>query len=201
MLLRFETRPANYSLLKMHTLPRTGGDTLFSSTHAHYDFLSPAMQQFLSTLTATHHAEMFRTQSAKHGFKLRTEPRGAPDNIGDEFNQSHPVIRTNPTTGLNTLFVNTTFTSRINELSFDESKALLEYLFKVQTQCHDAQVRYRWSAHDLAIWDNRSCLHAATFDYGNESRFGDRVVCVGEKPYFDPSATGRNEFLAKQHAA
>lgn len=95
----------------MHTLPKVGGDTLFSSAYALYDALSPAMASFLETLTATHNAEMFREQSIRHGFALRTLPRGHPENVGDAFNASHPVIRTNPVTGLKGLFVNTTFTT------------------------------------------------------------------------------------------
>ncbi|KAK4704930.1 hypothetical protein P7C70_g1279, partial [Phenoliferia sp. Uapishka_3] len=218
---RFEPRPANYSMLKMHTLPSSGGDTLFMSSYKVYDLLSPAMRAFLSTLTATHSAEMFRAQSIRHGFDLRTAPRGAPENSGDSFRAVHPLIRTNPVTGLNGVFVNQTFTTRINELSLDESETLLAYLYKLQHQSHDAQVRYRWNPNDLAIWDNRRCaeyqfylrrtasltpgylslstLHVATFDY-DELRAGDRTVCVGEVPYFDSAATGRKEWEANVRA-
>lgn len=115
---------------------------MFSSGYAHYDLLSPALATFLEGLTATHHAEMFREQSRRHGFALRTEPRGSPDNIGDTFRTSHPVIRTNPTTGLKTLFVNTTFTSRINELGPDESEVLLKYLYTLQHQSHGTSFFY-----------------------------------------------------------
>ncbi|ORY86712.1 putative TfdA family taurine dioxygenase [Leucosporidium creatinivorum] len=193
----FEPRPANYSLLRMHTLPSTGGDTLFSSAYAHYDALSPAMQSFLSTLTATHHAEMFREQSRRHGFKLRTDPRGSPHNVGDVFRTSHPVIRTNPTTGLQGLFVNQCFTSRIDQLNWDESDALLKYLFTLQAQTHDAQVRYRWGINDLAIWDNRSTNHSATFDY-SALRKGDRAVCCGEQPYYDHNGLSRKAYMDQQ---
>lgn len=163
---------------------------------------------------------MFRVQSQRHGFKLRTEPRGSPLNIGDSFQASHPVIRTNPVTGWKGLYINGTFTSyvlhklpfnlnlafmlliilslvinsRIDQLSFDESSALLSYLFTLQNQAHDAQVRYRWSVNDLAIWDNRSTTHVATFDY-EELRVGDRVVCVGETPYFDKHSRSKKEAL------
>lgn len=108
--------------------------------------LSPAMQAFLSTLTATHHAEMFREQSQRHGFKLRTEPRGSPHNSGDAFRTSHPVIRTNPTTGLNGLFVNQCFTSKIDQLSWDESDALLKYLFTLQAQSHGEFLGGPWTS-------------------------------------------------------
>ncbi|GAA5949301.1 hypothetical protein JCM3765_003364 [Sporobolomyces pararoseus] len=180
----FEPRPARYSMLRMTTLPPTGGDTLFSSAYSHYDMLSLPMREFLSGLKATHSGAMFRHQARKHGFELHLGPRGAPENVGDEFQASHPIIRTNEVTGFNGLFVNQTFTERIEGLGFDESKVLLEYLFRLQAQAHDAMVRYRWNVNDLAIWDNSACNHCATFDY-SELRTGDRTVCVGETPFFD----------------
>ncbi|KAK4047298.1 hypothetical protein OIV83_005476 [Microbotryomycetes sp. JL201] len=194
----FEPRPALYSLLRMHTLPPSGGDTLWASAYAHYDMLSPAYKQFLSGLTAEHDAEVFREQSRRHGYQLRTAPRGAPENSGDAFKAVHPVIRTNPSTGLQGLFVNRTFTTRIKELTYDESEAVLKYLFRLQHESHDAQVRYRWSVGDLAIWDNRSTQHSATFDYGHEDRQGDRAVVVGENPYYDAAGISRAELLARQ---
>ncbi|KAM0790950.1 hypothetical protein ACM66B_004255 [Microbotryomycetes sp. NB124-2] len=193
----FEPRPALYSLLRMHTIPPTGGDTLWSSSYAHYDMLSPAFKAFLSGLTAEHDAEIFREQSRRNGYKLRTDPRGAPENSGDAFKAVHPVVRTNPTTGLQGLFINRTFTTRIKELSFDESEATLKYLFRLQHESHDAQVRYRWSVNDLAIWDNRATNHAATFDYGRQDRQGDRAVVVGEQPYFDAAGISKAELLSR----
>jgi alpha-ketoglutarate-dependent taurine dioxygenase len=50
-----------------------------------------------------------------------------------------------------------------------------------------------------AIWDNRSVFHCATFDYeGLGERFGNRVVGIGEKPFFDPSSKSKAEALAAE---
>jgi hypothetical protein len=38
-------------------------------------------------------------------------------------------------------------------------------------------------------------------DYGNESRQGNRVVGIGEVPYFDPKSRSRREALANDAAA
>ncbi|GAA5985032.1 hypothetical protein JCM10908_002496 [Rhodotorula pacifica] len=182
----WERRPARYSMLRMHTLPPTGGDTLFYSTYAHYDKLSEPMKEMLSGLTARHSGSMFREQSRRFGYKLHLGPRGAPENIGDEFEASHPIIRTNAVTGFHTLHVNQTFTERIEGITIDESRVLLDYLFRLQAQSHDAQVRYHWGKDDLCIWDNSCVLHSATFDYDQTlERSGDRAVFVGEVPYFD----------------
>lgn len=64
------------------------------------------------------------------------------------------------------------------------------------TQNHDAQVRFKWSQNDLAIWDNRSTWHCATYDYA-EARAGDRVCSLGEAPYLDPQSKSRRSALAK----
>ncbi|KAG8747965.1 hypothetical protein FRC12_013959 [Ceratobasidium sp. 428] len=53
---------------------------------------------------------------------------------------------------------------------------------------------------DIAIWDNRSVYHTATFDYEKVLRVGDRVVSLGEKPYFDPKSKSRREFFGTQIA-
>ena len=51
-----------------------------------------------------------------------------------------------------------------------------------------------------AIWDNRSVFHTATFDYeGLGERFGNRVVGIGEKPYFDPNSKSKSQALAEKN--
>jgi hypothetical protein len=66
---------------------------------------------------------------------------------------------------------------------------------KLISENHDLQVRFRWNKNDLAIWDNRSVFHTATNDYEGV-RQGNRVVSLGEKPYFDPASRSRREALA-----
>lgn len=39
----FERVPSDYAMLKIHTLPPTGGDTMWASCYEAYDRLSPAM--------------------------------------------------------------------------------------------------------------------------------------------------------------
>jgi alpha-ketoglutarate-dependent taurine dioxygenase len=66
---------------------------------------------------------------------------------------------------------------------------------KADEQNHDLQVRFRWEANSLAIWDNRSTFHAATHDLDEIKRTGTRSVSLGERPYLDPKSTGRREGL------
>ncbi|KAF1913439.1 hypothetical protein BDU57DRAFT_482371 [Ampelomyces quisqualis] len=191
----FEPVPSDYAMLKIHTLPTTGGDTLWASGYEAYDRLSPAMQQFLEGLTATHDAKFFLEEAERLGNPIRKGIRGNPLNFGETLTAVHPVIRTNPVTGWKSIYVNKGFTKRINGITKDESDLLLNYLFNLVTQNHDAQVRFKWRANDLAIWDNRSTWHCATYDYA-EARAGDRVCSLGEAPYLDLNSLGRKEALA-----
>lgn len=52
-------------MLQLRTIPKCGGDTMWSSMYSAYDALSPAMRKFLEGMTAIHDAEDFREQSAK----------------------------------------------------------------------------------------------------------------------------------------
>lgn len=95
------------------------------------------------------------------------------------------------------MFINKGFTKRINGVTKDESDLLLNYLINLVTQNHDAQVRFKWRKNDLAIWDNRSNWHCATYDY-DAARAGDRVCSLGEAPFLDLKSRGRREALASE---
>ncbi|KAF5345071.1 hypothetical protein D9758_010419 [Tetrapyrgos nigripes] len=189
----FEPVPSDYAILKIHTLPPTGGDTLWASGYEAYDRLSPAFKKFLEGLTAVHDGNGFVRYAKANGIKLQ-DNRGSPENTGSDLIAIHPVIRTNPVTGFKTLFVNKGFTKRIRELTPEESDNVLNYLFHHISENHDLQVRYKWSLNDIAIWDNRSTYHTATNDYEG-ARQGNRVVSIGEKPFFDPQSHSRREAL------
>ncbi|BEJ02979.1 hypothetical protein CcaverHIS641_0101540 [Cutaneotrichosporon cavernicola] len=191
----FENVPSDYASLVIRTLPTVGGDTLWASAYDAYDRLSAPLQSFLESLKAEHSGENFLRLNAVYGGNPVREPRGAPENVGQDLLAVHPVIRTNPVTGWKGLFVNKAFTTRILELSKSESDALLEFLFDHVSANHDIQVRFRWEKNSLAIWDNRSTFHAATADLDGVLREGTRSVSLGERPFFDPQSRSRREDL------
>ncbi|KAL5630695.1 hypothetical protein BROUX41_000567 [Berkeleyomyces rouxiae] len=193
----FEPAPSDYAMLKIHTLPATGGDTLWASAYDVYDRLSKPMQTFLEGLTATHDATFFHDEARRLGNPLREGERGSPLNKGPGLTAVHPIVRTNPVTGWKSIFVNRGFTKRINGVTKDESDMLLQYLFNLVTLNHDLQVRFKWNKNDLAIWDNRCTFHSATYDYA-DVRTGDRVCSVGEVPYFDVNSMSRQQAAGLQ---
>jgi len=67
-------------------------------------------------------------------------------------------------------------------LPSDESRALLSYLYQHSLQpCY--QVRFRWQAYSVALWDNRSTQHQAIWDYFPALRSGYRVTVQGDIPF------------------
>lgn len=194
----FERIPSDYAILKVHTLPTdgSGGDTLWASGYEAYDRLSPIWQKFAESLTATHHQPNFNRVAKQFGAELIDENRGAPENTGLDFQASHPVVRTNPVTGWKSLFgaAHQLEHGWIDGVTARESDIIKAYFLQLIAENHDLQVRFRWGKNDLAIWDNRSVFHTATNDYAGK-RQGNRVVSLGEKPFFDPNSVSRREAL------
>ena len=58
---------------------------------------------------------------------------------------------------------------------------LLAMLFDL-AESPDFQVRLRWQAGDIAIWDNRITQHFATADYYPARRVMHRIALRGETP-------------------
>ncbi|KAH8662371.1 hypothetical protein BX600DRAFT_498913 [Xylariales sp. PMI_506] len=203
--IQFEPVPADYTSLRLTQLPKTGGDTLWASGYEIYDRYSRAYQKFFEGLTATFIGEGFHRAAAEHPDKvfIYEEARGNPLNVGKGLQAVHPIVRTNPVTGWKSIFSLGPFPKRINELSEDESDKLLKEFRDVLIENHDLQVRFKWrNENDIAIWDNRSAFHSATFDYDDlGERFGNRAVGIGEVPYLDPNSKSRSEELAELAAA
>ncbi|MEE8245491.1 MAG: TauD/TfdA family dioxygenase [Pseudomonadales bacterium] len=187
-----DAQPPLATMLQLHTLPSTGGDTLFASMYGAFETLSPTMRHFLVNLTATHESE--------HIYRGRYAERGVED-AGKQYPSAiHPVVRTHPQSKRLALYVNPSFTTRINELDERESAALLHMLYAHQ-QRSEFQVRFRWTQNAIALWDNRCTQHFALWDYWPEERKGHRVTIKGERPYYAPSETPvRHLKLSKQRA-
>jgi taurine dioxygenase len=161
------------TILQIHILPEVGGDTLFADMYSAFERLSAPMQAFLRNLTATHASE--------HVYRARYADRGVEDE-GKLYPQAvHPIVRTHPETQREALYVNRTFTTRINELTETESAALLAMLF-AHSEKVDFQIRFRWEKNDVAFWDNRCAMHHAIWDYWPHERKGRRVTIKGDRP-------------------
>jgi len=168
-----DEKPPLASILHMSTIPESGGDTLFSSMYAAYEALSEPLQRMLAGLTATHDGAPNYDDRAKRARETNTA-RVNPVAV-------HPVIATHPSTGRKTIYVNSAFTVRINELSKEESDAVLGLLF-AHVARPEFQCRFHWQRNSMAFWDNRAVQHYAVWDYYPAVRSGRRVTIRGDRP-------------------
>ena len=168
-----DSEPPLGTILQMLEVPPVGGDTLFANMVAVFESLSSSMQRFLEGLTAVHDGE--------------ATYRGRYEGVSDEGKSyprnEHPVVRTHPVSGRNTLFVNRIFTTRIVELGQKESDAVLKMLFE-RVEQPEFQCRFQWLEGSVAFWDNRCAQHHALWDYYPNRRRGLRVTIKGDAPFF-----------------
>jgi taurine dioxygenase len=168
--LTFRESPVRACLLYCLESPATGGDTLWSSLRAAYDHLSPGMRRYLQPLTARHRLPLQGIDPELLA-RAAAQPNAA----------THPVICELPENGARYLFVNPVYTERILDVPDYESRRILDLLFGL-AQLPEHQLRFRWSAGCLAIWDNRCTQHYAAADYFPQRRVMHRVTVRGEPP-------------------
>lgn len=178
--------------LHLDAIPKTGGDTAWSSGYAAYDKLSSDFQKFLDGKVAIHksaHKYIDRNDLLSGGKHTETE---------------HPLVVTHPVTGWKALFVNRSHTVRIKDLEPEESSLILNYLYDILEKNLDIQVRFNWTSSDQdrnlgasAIWDNRVSVHYAVDDYNDEEdpRHGTRVTSLGATPVFIEGSKSQRESL------
>lgn len=164
----YHEQPPKLTMLYALEAPEIGGETAFANQELAYAELSVGMKKVVDELTAHHSAEGL---AKLYGEDQQAAPRSL-----------HPVARTHDETGRKSLYVCRAFTRRFDEWSREESKALLEYLFAHSVR-PEYQGRHQWRVGDLVLWDNRSVLHYAVHDHGDDTRVIHRCQVMGNAPY------------------
>jgi taurine dioxygenase len=169
--------PPMASILRGVQLPSVGGDTCFASTIAAYEALSPEMKRFVEGLRAEHDLTRTLSRAIRDGHSdadLATMQREWPPT-------EHPVVRTHPKSGRKCLFVNGNFTTRITNLSEEESDVVLPFLIE-HVRSPAFQCRFHWEENAVVFWDNRVVQHYGVPDY-TERRVMHRVTLDGDRPF------------------
>ena len=155
--LSYTTRPSLGSSLYCLKLPPVGGDTLFANMYLAWETLSPTLQQILEPLEAVH-------DLTNGGDYLKASRDRVEAALKRNPPVLQPVCRVHPETGRKALFVSEWMCPRFDGMSREESKGLLEYLFKHATR-PEFSLRQKWRVGDLLMWDNRCTVHMALADY------------------------------------
>jgi alpha-ketoglutarate-dependent taurine dioxygenase len=169
-------RPPMATLLVAREVPRSGGDTMFANMYDAYEALSPGMQRLLENLRAVNSSALADVSKTRED-RIR-DSGSASDH---EYLAEHPVVRTHPETGRKALYVNIAHTLRFADMTEDESRPLLGYLFEHSTR-PEFTCRFQWRAGSLALWDNRCAMHNPINDYHGETRTMHRITLAGDVP-------------------
>lgn len=184
----FRAAPPMGTALCAKIIPSYGGDTAFASMSAVYEGLSDRWQHFFNGLEAVHDFKPFRglfSQDMAGIQKLRTFEDLYPP-------VTHPVVTVHPVTGKKCVFVNPQFTLYIKGMAEDESRVVLEMLYK-KTLIHEYQYRHHWQPDMLVFWDNRCMQHSAIHDYYPQRRLMERVTIRGTPPLAAYPAADQSE--------
>jgi taurine dioxygenase len=170
----YDQVPALGSLLYAREIPPSGGDTLFASMYAAYEALSDRLKATLERMRAMH--------SSRHVFgpENYTKDRQSRFRNPELATQDavHPVVIRHPGSGRKALYVNPAFTLRFEGWSAEESRPLLDYLYRHASR-PEYTCRFRWQPGSLAFWDNRATWHYALNDYQGQRRLLHRITLEG----------------------
>ena len=178
----FVQQPPAGSVLSAVTLPPYGGDTVWANMIAAYEALPADLKQTVDGRGAIHTGKPYGVKhSPPPSARSSASIRMTRDDPEADRERVKPAVLEHPDSGRRALFVNPTYTTRLEGLSEAESAPVLEALYKHCTR-PEFCCRFRWSPGALVIWDNRTTMHYAVNDYDGFDRllyrtaFGARQV-------------------------
>ena len=166
--------PPKATVLYAIEIPRHGGNTEFTHLQMAYEGLSENLKVAILGRRAFH---AYLSRRAPRKLLSRTTKEQADSN-----GCWQPLVRRHPETGRVGLYVNAMRCDSVEGYNQDDGDALLDQLY---AHCDQATYQYshRWQPGDVLIWDNRSVLHQARFDFDqSQRRYLHRVMLRGEPP-------------------
>ncbi|WP_439520411.1 TauD/TfdA dioxygenase family protein [Hydrogenophaga sp.] len=164
-------------------VPPYGGDTGFLSMYAAYEALSPAYKALIEPLNVVHSAtRIFGSAYLAQGrrYNASTTRTDLDVELGDR-EVAHPMVCTHEVSGRKFLYLNRTYSQRIEGLTNEESAPILTYLHEHCAR-FDFTCRARWRNDQILVWDNRCTMHRAIPDYTGQNRLMTRVTIAGQRP-------------------
>jgi alpha-ketoglutarate-dependent taurine dioxygenase len=167
------------SILRGVVVPEAGGDTLWANTAAAYAHLPEALREFAEKLWVLH-SNVYDYVGNRQIVSAEAQKRYNEVFTSTKYETEHPLVHVHPETGERALILGH-FAQKVVGYGSTDSAHLLA-LFQEHIIRPENTVRWRWSAGDVAIWDNRATQHRAIDDYGDAPRVVRRVTIAGEPP-------------------
>jgi taurine dioxygenase len=161
-------------------IPAHGGDTMWASAIDVYESLSPTLRTLLDGLEAEH--------NCWPGFCTTAETKSGVEGLGRMISDAyppvmHPLVRTHPVTGQRAYYDGSSTMGAVDGLTaaeWEPLRVMLRSMFDEPKR----QVRWSWTAGDVAIWDERLVVHRGVSDHFPLRRVVRRITVDGERPVF-----------------
>lgn len=175
----FDVNPPAFSILRGVVIPAAGGDTVWANAATAYNDLSPELKTLAESLRAIHSNE-YDYAAARPKASADAYEKYRKVFTSTIYETNHPVVRVHPENGERSLVLGHFF-KRFVGLSTQDSLQLFNVLQNHVTHLENT-IRWRWTAGDIAIWDNRATQHYAVDDYEDAHRVVRRVTISGPIP-------------------
>ncbi len=176
----FLEEPPSITTLRQIEGPPYGGDTSWANCALAFRHLSKTYQDMLRPLRVW--------MSASNNFATQEKLLGKAISFAneEEYQQGmkgafHPLVRTHPETGEESLYICDTYAAGIEGMTTHEAKPLIDFLVAHCTQ-HAFTCRLRWQPGMVAMWDNRTVMHLGPNDYDGYRREMYRTTTAGGVP-------------------
>ena len=176
----FQEFPPDGTCLYGKTIPPVGGDTLFTNQQAALEAMPSELRERIEGRIAIHSARGGYAPDGTYGDDDGSDRSMKIRPSEDAYaTQLHPLIRTHPETGAETLYSVLGYIIGIDgmdtDADVDAARALLGELYHWQTR-DEFQYRHQWEPGMLVMWDNRCVLHRATGGYEGHERLLHRTT-------------------------
>jgi taurine dioxygenase len=176
----FQAAPPNATLLHAKVVPPIGGGTHFADGIRALETLPKTLRQAIEGKQAVHSARRPYSHEGYRAGGKRTSMKITPNEDAWQT-QDHPIIRTHPESGRQSLFLNPVYTLGIKDMDSDASSQLLQALFAHMLH-PDFVYQHHWAENMLILWDNRTVMHSAQGGYSGYRRVMHRTTVAGSVP-------------------
>ena len=176
-------KPPSYSTFLALEVPPNGGDTQFTNMYAALDTLPLDIFERIRDRNLKHDSTYNAGGELHVGAKHTKDVVNCPGTV-------HPIVRTHPVTGYNTLYLGRRSNAYIDGLPVAESEELLNFLWQ-----HAVRKAFTWTQKwrigDLLVWDNQCLMHRRDAFDGQHRRLMHKAYCEGTRPFRTPEAFAR----------